>query len=224
MPKSKIIKKVTDKKSGASTRDNIVNCAREILNNVGVIDFRIEMLASELGLSPGNITYHFPRKEEIISAVWDEAQKVHTDMTEQIDTPLLDIKQLFLLHRASAIKSLDYVGVNTYYYGDVGNLKREWVNNKEFVQRAKTNMLKSYDVLCQNGYMTPIEDPFIRELTFETQFAILRWWYNLALLNCDIERIKKDIDKYVISSIFPLVPYLTENGLRQFESIKSLMK
>lgn len=215
---------MTVKKSGGSTRDAIVNCAREILNNVGVIDFRIEMLAKSLNLSPGNITYHFPRKEDIISAVWAEYQSSLDDLANHIDTPLLDVKQLFLVYRSAAVKSLDYLGVKTYYYGDVGNLKREWDFNNGFRVRIESTLLNSYSILQRNGYMVEIEDKQMLNLLLISQFTFLRWWYNLSMLDCDIEKLKSDIDASIINAIYPLVPYLTESGLKQFENIKMLIK
>lgn len=224
MPKTKNPSKMAAKKNGGSTRDSIVNCAREILNNVGVIDFRIEMLAKSLDLSPGNITYHFPRKEDIISAVWSDYQQILDDLSSQVNTPLLDVKQLFLIHRSAAMKSLDYLGVKTYYFGDVGNLKREWEFNDKFSKRIFNSIRLSFDILVRNGYMKPIEDEQMLQLTCESQFILLRWWYNFAMLDCDIEKVKADTDKHIVNALYPMVPYFTESGRHQFENIKTVIK
>lgn len=103
------------RRAGTSTRELIIASANKIINRTGVVDFRIETLAQSLSLSPGNITYHFPKKEDIIAAIWEEYMAIMRDATAEMITPLLDIKQLFLYFRTAAAKAINYVGVTTYY-------------------------------------------------------------------------------------------------------------
>lgn len=212
------------KKSGVSTREAIIDKAREIINNGGVIDFRIEALAVSLGLSPGNITYHFPRKEDIVHAIWAQSRAQVDEQLELMNTPLLDIKQLFLIYRSSAMKSLDYLGVKSFFNGDIGNLNRESESNREYIDVLRKYFYKSYKILRRNGYIKDISNPVLEELLFQTQFIILRWWYNQAMLGCDINKVKSDIDHYIIRSLYPLMPYYTESGREQFENIKMMIK
>lgn len=212
------------KKTGVSTRDVILQKACEIINNTGVVDFRIEALATALNLSPGNITYHFPKKEDIISAIWEQYIDNLADLTTQMITPLLDIKQLFLFHRTSAVRTLTFVGVVVYYYGDVGVLRRdnEYYNNQTALARKVIHT--SYEILHKNGYMNEIEDQEMLELTFQSQFMMLRWWINHAMIEGDVNNIKNKIDEYITMSFFPLAPYLTDKGRRQFESILNVLQ
>lgn len=211
------------KKNGVSTRDAIIDMARDIINKGGVIDFRIETLAQALGLSPGNITYHFPRKEDIISVIWENSNQQIDGMLEQLTTPLLDVKQLFLILRATAMNSLDYIGVKSFYNGDVGNLKRRFVENYEYVTLLRRTMFGAYSILASNGYMTEIPSEMLKELTFQTQFLSIRWWSNLSMLDGDYDQIKIDIDQHCLNAIYPLMPYLTDSGRRQYDSILAMI-
>lgn len=211
------------KKGGVSTRDAIIDKAREIINNGGVIDFRIETLAMSLGLSPGNITYHFPRKEDIINAIWEQLKQQNDILLDMMITPLLDIKQLFLVHRSAALKSLEFLGVKSYYNGDVGNLIREAESNRKYVEIVRNLFFQSYVILHKNGYIEKITDPTIMELLFQEQFIILRWWFNKSMLSGNIDKVKEDVDQYVINAIYPLSPYFTESGQNQFNNIKQMI-
>jgi AcrR family transcriptional regulator len=62
-----------------STRDKILNAALELFNKHGTAAVSTNHIAAEIGISPGNLYYHFRNKEDIISALferlfsaWDE--------------------------------------------------------------------------------------------------------------------------------------------------------
>lgn len=212
------------KRAGTSTRELIIASANEIINRTGVVDFRIETLAQSLSLSPGNITYHFPKKEDIIAAIWEEYVAIMRDTTAEMITPLLDIKQLFLYFRTAAAKAISYVGVTTYYFGDMGALLRENETFRRQVDRGRELIFASYDTLEKNGYMNPITNPEIKEMTFDSQMTMLRWWINHALTKFPEQDLPVVMDKYIALSLLQLIPYLTDSGKRQFESIVNLIK
>lgn len=216
--------RTTTRRAGNSTRETIITAANEIINRTGVVDFRIEMLAKALSLSPGNITYHFARKEEIIAAIWDEYLAVLQDTSTEIITPLLDLKQLFLFLRTVALKAVNYAGVTSYYFGDMGSLLRENETFRRQIERGRELLFSSYETLTRNGYMRPIDDPRLRQLTFESQTLMLRWWINHAQSHQAPHELTAATDRYIALSLVQLHPYLTESGQNQLNSIVNLLK
>ena len=55
-------------------KEEIVNTARRLFNQRGMAAVSMRDIAETLGISVGNLTYHFPRKEELADAV---AQDLH---------------------------------------------------------------------------------------------------------------------------------------------------
>lgn len=216
--------RIAARKVGTSTRELIISSACEIINHTGVVDFRIETLAQSLALSPGNITYHFPKKEDIVAAIWQEYCSQYSDSSEELITPLLDIKQLFLFLRARSAKTLPYVGVATYYFGDMGALVRNYELFNAGITRLRALLFECYDTLRENGYMTEIADPDIKELTFKSQFILLGWWINHALTKFSHQEIGSHMDRYIAMSLIPLAPYLTPLGKQQLDSIVNFTK
>ncbi len=55
----------------SSTRDAIVTTALQLFNDDGTAAVSTNHIAGELGISPGNLYYHFRNKEEIIRAIFE---------------------------------------------------------------------------------------------------------------------------------------------------------
>jgi AcrR family transcriptional regulator len=53
------------------TRTRIVDCAIRLFNQHGLQSVTIEQICTELKISPGNLTYHFKRKDDLIRATLD---------------------------------------------------------------------------------------------------------------------------------------------------------
>lgn len=57
-----------------ATRERILGRAREMFNERGIDNVGVRELARDLGLSPGNVSYHFPKKEDLVAGLLDELQ------------------------------------------------------------------------------------------------------------------------------------------------------
>lgn len=75
-----------------STRDKILNAALELFNKHGTAAVSTNHIAAEIGISPGNLYYHFRNKEDIISALferlfsaWDETFQLPSGRAPKLD-------------------------------------------------------------------------------------------------------------------------------------------
>lgn len=57
----------------AETRAHILECARRLFNAHGYSQVSMRAIAQEVGISPGNLTYHFPQKADIVEALMAES-------------------------------------------------------------------------------------------------------------------------------------------------------
>ncbi len=53
-----------------STRDRILDCCRDLFNERGAAEVTTAEIATAVGISEGNLHYHFRRKEQIVTALF----------------------------------------------------------------------------------------------------------------------------------------------------------
>ena len=58
----------------SSTKDRIVEAGRTLFNARGYGETSLSQIAAEVGISQGNLTYHFPAKRELALRIQQEAQ------------------------------------------------------------------------------------------------------------------------------------------------------
>lgn len=212
------------KSPGVNTKQIILDRANELINEVGISDFRVDTLASSLGLSPGNITYHFHKKEDIALALWALAvENVKTTYLRYVSS-ILDVKQFFVFLRALVNDNMKYVGVIAYKLGDVSNIsdmEHQSVVCAPFMYNEYIMIIKH---LTDNGCLDKEKVNKYMYMTFNTQLAIFCWWLNNGLSS--FKDVDSDVvaERFAIAVIHPLTPFMTKEGLSQFENIDRLNK
>lgn len=92
---------------GSSTRRLLLDRARTLFNEHGLESVGVRELARDLGLSPGNVSYHFARKADLIEALMDEL----TDRNRTTFAQLVDARRLVELlgrYRSTFEAQYDY--------------------------------------------------------------------------------------------------------------------
>ncbi len=208
--------------SGISTRQMILDKASELINEVGMSEFRVDTLAASLELSPGNITYHFPRKEDIGNAIWMNAVQEITASLDHYISPLLDIKQLFLFYKYVVSTIYKHRGTFSPKLSDTGLIKRNTMLGDTF----KT-VLYAYDKKMESlkagGYIDTQAYASFGKQVFESQITCLGWWVTNITDSTQEQESAKVSDKYALILITLMEPVLSDKGLKQIDEIYSLV-
>ena len=82
----------TDKPSAKSaskkprrTAERILEVTLDLFNRFGEPNVSTTLISAELGISPGNLYYHYPAKDELINALFDRYERGLNDLLQAAD-------------------------------------------------------------------------------------------------------------------------------------------
>lgn len=93
-----------------TTRDALLRRARELFNEHGLEAVGPRDLARDLDLSPGNVSYHFPRKQDLVLALMDELAS-RNEATVGDLAEAVDLADLLRRYRATFEAQYEYRGI-----------------------------------------------------------------------------------------------------------------
>ena len=76
------------------TRDRIIHSATELFNDQGERNITTNHIAAHLGISPGNLYYHFRNKEDIIHSIFDQYARHLSDSFTPIRSSEIRLEDL----------------------------------------------------------------------------------------------------------------------------------
>ena len=102
-------------KSAGSTKEKILAAAQDEFNRRGIGSVALHKIAAKLDISPGNLTYHFRRKEDLVFELvtWLESQLVSAlrdvdhviehgtieDDAEEVANKMVEVVEMLWEHR-----------------------------------------------------------------------------------------------------------------------------
>ena len=158
------------------TRERILATALRLFNESGTAPISTNHIADALGISPGNLYYHFRNKEEIIRALfeqqfarWDELYALHDD---RLPT-LADLQQLV---RATFVTAWEY----RFMYRELiallrrdAQLQHRWVAIRA---RGFEGFHELVELFVAAGVLRPPHDPTVVTRLAELIWLISEFW------------------------------------------------
>ena len=161
------------RKAPRRTAERILEVALEQFNRFGEPNVSTTMLAAALGISAGNLYYHFPAKDGLVNALFDR----YAEALGRILPAASDVRDAedawFFLH--SLFERLwDY----RFLYRDVGELlsrNRKLEAQLKQLLDDKSRALRELLAGLEAGGAARI-DPHTRETTATSMVVVLTWW------------------------------------------------
>jgi len=168
-------------KRGVSTRRRIVERSVELFNRGSVQSVTIEQIASDLGMSPGNLTYHFPHKRDLIRAALDVLQE---RLRETVGRPAIKSPRqagIYVVHGLRALWEFRFFFNSLVYLlsGDTA-LKQEYL---EFQLWAVAAVAEDLRRLQESGYFTAPEPPNSLTTLVENMWAQWLTWLRMQQID-----------------------------------------
>ena len=200
-------------KKEQSTPERILECAVALFNARGSHSVTTNHIAEELGMSPGNLYYHYRNKQEIIrdifakiTARFAEAWTLPPEAgPEEIGSVFESVAEIYFSYRFFYLELPSLIAQD-----DV--LKKEYAANQERKHSQIGDVISGF---VSAGLMTPPSDERELRAWIENSWIINDFW--LSYLAVSGRRITREsVRDGVMNFFYYMKPVLTKKGLFVF--------
>lgn len=196
------------------TRERILETTRQLWNERGFTAVSVADLSAALGMSNGNLSYHFPAKRDLVLALWDRAEKAHLDLVRAWD-PETALDDLPGWIRALASEMWRH----RFLYRDAPHL---FATAPELGARARGTLILEGRRQFQAGIEALVEagqlsiEPGALPRLVTTGWILVRHWIDYLVEARGVRRIRRShVDELVAQYLALLRPYLTPAARRR---------
>ena len=203
--------------AGMKTRDKILQTALVLFNEQGIGNISSKHISTVLGISYGNLCYHFPKKDDIVLQLYLDMQAEIDARFKQIEDNIFDFE--FLLQSLRGLFQILYK--YKFVYLGITKVIRHFEKIKRHAQKQNHERQKLLNdlgkVLVENGYMKPFDSKEQKDMMIHTLLIIINSWISDAEVFFDKSEDKVD---YYVKLFFTVTKStLTEKGLHIFEQV-----
>jgi len=198
-----------------TTRERILEAARRLFNEKGYAATTVAEIAASIGISQGNLTYHFPTKRDLVTelerrhlrSVRDQRARhrngpVTDEYVELLLFAMNSVSQnrFLLLDRAQFARDADESGPDPHIAADLEDLH-------ELLLRAKKEGLFRRDM------------PVDLQILARSLWIVSRYWMDHLREFEGVEQPTwEDLQRGLQHHFAVLLPYFTSNARRDLES------
>ncbi|MEM1119156.1 MAG: TetR/AcrR family transcriptional regulator, partial [Bacteroidota bacterium] len=186
-----------------------------LFNKGGVANVRVQDIAIAAGISPGNLTYHYKTKKDLMVRVLQymkELQKELFPYQSIVEAPSwLDLVQTYLRFQIQF----------RFFYRDILEIASIVPESKKQYQKQ----IESVITFNRNGIYVSVEKGFMRPEAHDKQYDTLAT-HAWAILNAwlTVREVLGEEVANINHGIYGLIelnyPYLTEKGKEYYDQIK----
>ena len=161
------------KKAPRRTAQRILEAALDLFNRFGEPNVSTTLVAAELGISPGNLYYHYPAKDELINRLYENYQ-AELDALLHASEDVHDVEDAwFFIHSL-----VELIWHHRFLYRDLNDLlskNRRLETHFQWVLKNKTRAVKTLlDGMSRSGAMSI--DSRELEATATSMVVVLTYW------------------------------------------------
>lgn len=161
------------KKAPRRTAERILEVTLELFNRFGEPNVSTTLISAELGISPGNLYYHYPAKDELINSLYDRYERALNELLNASDN-VRDVEDAwFFLHSL-----FELIWQYRFLYRDLNDLlskNRRLETHFQWVLKNKTRSIKALlDSLNRTGAMRI--DAREIDATATSMVVVLTYW------------------------------------------------
>ena len=200
------------------TRDKILYTARLLFNARGIAEVSSRNVSDELGISYGNLCYHFHKKADIV-------HQLYMDMQTELDQEMSNLQAEILgfdFMVQSLRRMLEVMHKYKFVFLDLTLITRKYPKIKAHATRQYQNRMmigrQLFNFLMQEGYVREVKREGHNEMLVHNFLMILNFWV------LDAELYDKEADELKVDHYLELLysfvrASLTKKGADAFNEV-----
>lgn len=196
------------------TREKILDTARTLFNKYGVPNVTLRRIAGEMGISQGNLNYHFKHREDIIEALYYQLLEVFNTEKAKLDTEKMDIQFVLDSTKAGMSALFEFRFLMIDFNQNMRENPKLHEHFKQLELIRKQTYLYSFNIAIDAGIM--------RGPAFKDEYEGLNerirvfsdYWIASAAVYEEPE--ESTVDKYHGLLVEMFFPYFTREAQREF--------
>ena len=192
------------------TRGRILAAAAQLFEQQGYRSVSMRAIAAQLGISVGNLTYHFPHKQDIATALVEQELKTII-LPEEASLMALDgYLRRMLISLVDHARMFD----DPLLFEDLPGQQQE---NAARITRLQQNLERFFSQLRQQGSFRPeLCGQVQKDVMDLIMFSHVGWQQRVSVSRQPADAAVNDMMRI---QWLLLRPYLTEEGQKQLEQI-----
>lgn len=200
------------------TRERIIAFAVDFFNQKGFQKSSLKSLATAMGISDGNLRYHFRTKGDLAMAIY---LQMHDRINKVMQASLnqkISLKEHFLFIRGMFKVFWDYRFTQIEAARIMESYPGIGVRHNEIYLQRKAVFQKVLQTHIENGEIVLPEYPGIEDYLFDQYFIIAGSWIRFALLE-QLQDEDKMLDHFAEVNLSLFIPFLSEFGRKQMQAV-----
>ncbi|MGB0346527.1 MAG: TetR/AcrR family transcriptional regulator [Balneolaceae bacterium] len=203
----------------SKTKKKILDASRTLFNKHGYSQVTIRMIAQHIGISSGNLNYHFKIRDSILEELYFEMVAVFDARVANLGKQEITIQSI----KSDIVVSMERMVEYRFFWTDLYNLLSQNSKIREHFDQVYSQRLNGYKFLF--NYL--IDKEIMMNASFSGEHEVLAkllidqsntWIYSSTLYQ------KQNLNEFDIPNqayrlMFMLYPYLTKKGKADFISI-----
>jgi AcrR family transcriptional regulator len=198
------------RKAPRRTAERILEVTLDLFNRFGEPNVSTTLISAELNISPGNLYYHYPAKDELINSLFD---RFEAPLNELLDASggVRDVEDAwFFLHTL-----FELIWQHRFLYRDLNDLlskNRRLETHFQAVLKSKARSVRAMlDGMNRSGAITI--DPREMEVTATSMVVVLTYWLSYEYVRdprraLEAEAAQQALLRGAHHVLHLLVPYL----------------
>jgi len=200
-----------------NTKSKILATALKLFNDLGLAKVTLRNIATKMGISQGNLCYHFKKREDILEALYHQLVALMDEVVHQAGMSLPTLSSSFQTSK----KMMQHFYEYRFFMLDFVQIMRE---NESIHQHYKAlsvlrqqQFLGMFELWTHEGLMRPEEFEGEFDNLYIRSSILGDFWLSSAMIQ---QELTVDLVAKYNHIIFQnMYPYLTPKGKKQFQEI-----